>query len=53
MLSMEQNNVNLIPIAPPLPAVIPVVNFDPKIVQELLDACRFGQAEKVRCIQIT
>ena len=50
---MERDNINQIPIAPPLPPVIPPVNIEPNIVQELLDACRLGLAEKVRCVQMT
>ena len=46
---MAGNNTNQIPLAPPLPPVILAVNIDLKIVQELLDACRSGQADKVCC----
>ena len=38
---------NQIPLPPPLPPVKLVVNIDPKIVQELLHACRSGQAGQV------
>ena len=46
---MAGNNTNQIPLAPPLPPVILAVNIDQKIVQEMLDACRSGQADKVCC----
>lgn len=45
--SMAQNNQNQIPFPPPLPPVIPAVNIDPKIVEELLHSCRSGLADKV------
>jgi hypothetical protein len=47
---MAQMNTNQIPLAPPLPPIIPEVNIDPKIVQELLQACRSGQADEVYII---
>jgi hypothetical protein len=50
---MEGMNSNNVPVAPPLPPVRLAVNIDPKIVQELLDACRSGQADQVRCLCMT
>jgi hypothetical protein len=47
---MEGMNSNNVPVAPPLPPVRLAVNIDPKIVQELLDACRSGQADQVNSL---
>lgn len=49
---MAGNNTNQIPLAPPLPPVILAVNIDLKIVQELLDACRSGQADKLQSLML-
>lgn len=46
--------MNQIPIAPPLPPVlVPAVNIGPKIVEQLLDACRFGDSDKVGFVRMT
>ena len=45
--------MNQIPVPPPLPIVIPTVNIEPKIVEELLNACRSGHAEEVRFLHMT